>query len=230
MRCIADKSTELLMVKTFISLVVVIVLSGCSAPGAPHVRTDMNDSEGIIISGCQNVSLKVVVPRYQTGAYMSTWGSAWREGAQSGVQSGLETKDGDRSRVRFTKKVSSSVMNRMLGSDGSDLPFLPFCMHFDAPSERVKKAVAKILPHIQNPLVRGLERFGNFETDFFEREHTAAKWRDRYLVDVRQVKTGSDVYVYRDLWISRQGDPFVRAESNGGNEAWILQNIRLLLR
>lgn len=206
------------------------ILVGCAAPGAPQIRSSSEDREGELIPDCQNVSQKVAVVRYQTGSYMSTWGSAWREGAQNGVQSGLEIKEGDRSRMRFTKKVSSSVMGRMLGSDGSDLPFRPFCMHFNASPEMVKKAIAKIMPHLQNPVVRGLEKFGSFETDFYEREHSAAKWRDRYLVDVRQMKAGTAVLVYRDLWISRQGYSFVRAESNGGNEAWILQNVRLLLK
>lgn len=211
-----------------ISIASLSVIS-CSAPGAPSIRESQGDGNGPIVPGCQNIVLDSRILRYQIGSYMSTWSSAWREGTQSGLQSGLEVKEGDRSRIRFTKKLSSSVTERALGSDGSDLPFLPFCMHIDAPRGKVSKAVVKLLPYLQNPIIRRMEKFGSYETDFFEREHSAAKWRDRYLIDLRSTQTGTDVFVYRDLWISRQGSQFVRAESNGGNEAWVLQQIRASL-
>lgn len=201
-------------------------ISGCaSSPGAPLLRNDARDGHGALLPECQNVSPATPPLSYQTNFYLSTYSSAWSEGTQSGLRAGLKVEQADRSRVRFTKELSSAVVARSFGFDGS-FPYPPFCMLYRVPAQRVHSAVAAVMPLLGGKVLRDQEALGVFATEFLDRQHTAAKWRDRYIVHVRELTTGeTGVYVFRDLWISRQNDPHVRAQSNGGNEAWLLQRI-----
>ena len=201
-------------------------LVGCAASslGAPTLRTGTNDGFGRLDPDCFNVSPAATVREFQTAFYMSTLSSAWLEGAQSGLTSGLKHQPDDRSRVRFAKDVSHAVVMRQLGVDGSTFRYLPYCTLFRAPQGQVLDVLKQTLPSLGYPLeaVSGT----GFSTKFSEREHPAAKWRDRYFVSVVPTLDGeTSVHIRRDLWISRQGSPHVQAESNGGNEAWLLQSV-----
>jgi hypothetical protein len=152
---------------------------------------------------------------------MSTLSSAWLEGAQSGLNSGLTVQPDDRSRVRFAKDVSHAVVMRQLGFDGSYFRYPPFCMLYRAPQKQVIDLLRQQLPSLGYALDAGSET--GFVTKFVDREHPAAKWRDRYIVSAVSTLDGeTSVHVRRELLISRQGKSHVVAESNGSNEAWIL--------
>lgn len=208
-------------------LSVAFSLAGCaSSPGSPLLRRNVNDGYGQLVTGCRNVSPATPPLSYQTKFYLSTWGSAWSEGAQTGLQSGLKIEPEDRSRARFTKELSWSVLMRTFGFDGNNYPFQPYCMLYRAEPNAVAAALRTVLPSLGNAVVRGQEALGIFGTEFLQREHQAAKWRDRYIITIRETEGGGTaVFVFRDLWISRQSSPYVRAESNGENEAWILMRI-----
>ena len=205
-----------------------VFTSACStqsSPGSPQIRTSTDDGFGTLVENCLNVSPVTRPLRYQTDYYLSTWSSAWSEGTQSGLQSGLKAQENDRSRARFTKELSSTVIARTLGYDGNAPPFPPFCMSYRASAQRVNAALTTILPQLQNSVLRG-QPTGVYKTDYFDREHMAARWKDRYVIHVNQVGSDStEVAVYRDLWIARQNTSHVRAQSNGGNETWILQSL-----
>lgn len=208
-------------------LIATCFLASCvSSPGSPIIRTNANDGFGYIINGCRNISPNTPRLHYVTDYYLSTWGSAWSEGAQAGIQEGLAIQEKDSSKDKFKKRVAAVVLARTLGYDGSLPPEMLFCMHYKASPEKIYSIVEKILPILQNPVSNDVLEEGVYKTKPFEREHTAAKWRDQYAIIVEPTgKNSTEVSVYRDLWISRQGNPYARATSNGGNEAWILQKI-----
>ncbi len=211
---------------TYILIIVCFVTSCASSPGSPDIGTNGNDGIGYFIDGCQNISPTTPKLHYETNFYLSTWGSAWSEGAQSGLQEGLAIREKDRAKDRFTKRLASTVLARTMGYDGSLPPQALFCMHYEASADRVSSIVEEILPILQNPINKDILEEGVYKTEPYDRKHIAAKWRDQYAIIVEPAGENiTEVTVYRDLWISRQGTSHVRATSNGGNEAWILQQI-----
>lgn len=202
------------------------ILAACAAPGAPMLRTGVNDGQGPLVPDCQNVSLKTKPFEYDTRSYHSTWGSAWLEGAQAGLKEGLSLEEETNKRALYKKEFAYALMLQLFGIDGRNPPFPPFCMRLDASESEVRKALANILPQLGNTLVGDKEEFGLYGTEFIDREHMSAKWRDRYVITVRETTAGqTDVTVFRELLISRQGYPYDRAQSSGHNEAWLLQQI-----
>ncbi|MBB4285347.1 hypothetical protein [Roseospira goensis] len=119
--------------------------------------------------------------------------------------------------------------DKIMGRRTNSLPFEPdpFCHGFDADPSAVSRVVESILPLLGNPIVVSDPVNGDFETDFKLRQHKAAQWVDRYIIRVieREPK-GSNVYVMRLLYISRDGKVFNQALSVGHNETWILTQIR----
>lgn len=212
-----------------------ISLLGCASPGAPIIRTDSSDGLGPFISDCYNVSPRTPTLTYQTNFYLSTWLSAPKEGVESGIKAGLSTEKDDDLKTHFTKGILATIIGQISGDDSPQFPETGYCRVFEAPPHQVANAVRDILPELQNPVVSNQrqEAAGIFRTDYMEREHSAAKWRDRYLIHLQAWPGGrTKVVVYRDLWIARhdswisnQDHSYAQAESNGGNEAWILQRI-----
>lgn len=208
------------------AIVVTTMLVACSAPGAPKLRTSSDDGQGPLVPNCQNVSLKKRVFEHDTRSYHSTWSSAWLEGTQAGFKEGLNLKEETNKRALYKKDFAYAMMLQLFGIDGRNPPFPPFCMRFDASQAVIHKALSELLPKLGNTLVRDKEEFGLFGTEFIDREHMSAKWRDRYVITVQETTTDQiDVTVFRELLISRQDYPYDRAESNGHNEAWLLQQI-----
>ena len=212
-------------------LCVATALVGCASSGSPLLRTRADDGHGQLVPGCQNVSPATPPLTYETRFYLSTWGSAWSEGARTGLQTGFQAAPEDRSHARFTKELARSALMRVFGFDGSNYPSQPYCMLYRAGPNTVATALRTVLPQLGNTVVRDQEALGIFGTEFLQREHRAARWRDRYIITTREmVGGGTSVFVFRDLLISRQNSPYTRAESNGGNEAWILLKIASQLR
>jgi len=99
-------------------------------------------------------------------------------------------------------------------------------MKYDAPLSEVTEAINSLLPVLDNPVIRGKEEHGLFGTDYYNREHNSAKWRDRYIITLRETTSNqSAVTVFRELHISRGKEAFAIAESDGHNEAWLLTKI-----
>jgi hypothetical protein len=217
--------------KSAILLMIVLILGACAAPGAPMLRKSIDDGNGPLIPNCQNVSPSAAVAAYDTAFYHSTWSSAWIEGAQVGLRSGLGVDNEQNEFVRFKKEFAYAIMLQVFGIDGRNYPFPPFCMKYDGPLAKVADAINKIMPILDNPVVRGKEEHGLFGTEFYDREHISAKWRDRYIISLRETETNQSVVtVFRELLISRGKEAFARAESDGHNEAWILTRIAEITR
>lgn len=209
----------------FVLLVTIFLASCASTRGAPEIRKNENDGFGYLIDGCQNVSRNTPPLHYVTDFYLSTKWSSLSEGAQNGLQEGLAIQEEDGAKDRFTKRAAAVVLARTMGFDRSLPPKEIFCMHYDAPLEEVYLTLEGILPILQNPISDGIFEEGAYKTEPYEREQERfkVKWSDQYAIFVESIgENSTEVSVYRDLSISRQGYPYVRSISNGGNEAWIL--------
>lgn len=173
---------------------------------------------------CRNVSSTQTVDSYITNFYLTTWGSASAEGSAQGFGEGL-TGQG-----RAFEAVRQAMLRPQKTQDGlfNELPrsFKPYCRIYDAGRPDVAKAVAEILPSLGNPIITSNQRSGIFATDFIQRQHPAARWRDSYVITVTE--EGPDrvvVRVLRTVYISRDGTTFNQGIPDGHNEKWILTQI-----
>ena len=235
--------TRLPTVRLTLATCVAAALLGCAAPGTPMVRTGVQDGEGAVVPGCKNVSSKYRVDNYITDFYLTTSSSAALEGATQGVEQGY--RDALAGMTREQKEVLSTAEARIAASlpDATTRTvFVPesFCRKFALSSARVASAVERILPRLGNPITKVNEQRDYFETGFIEREHKAARWRDRYTIWLdRQAQDVTVVHVVRFVFISRQdaaavavakksgrmSNPFNQGISVGHNEAWLLTRI-----
>lgn len=163
-----------------------------------------------------------MVTDYITGSYLSTWGSASMEGAVEGFSEGLRdaAKDSNRQRSGTTENVNL-------------LPFSaePYCRAYFGNRQDISRIVAEILPLLGNKILVSNEEVGVFATDYTERQHLMAGWRDSYEITVSsEGSTRTVVRVLRKLYISRSRGVFNQAISNGHNEAWIMTQIEQRLK
>lgn len=213
----------------FAALATLILAAACAAPGTPKMRTSAADGGGPLIKGCQNVSRAARVEKYQTQFYLSTWASAWLEGANQGFREGLADEGG-------VGSVIEAVLvppNLIAGKTYNMLPSPPdaYCRSYDAEPRAVSRAVASIMPFLENPVTVSDTARGRFETDFKRRQHKAAEWVDRYIVKVLSSGPRTTVvYIFRVLYISRDGRTFNQGLSVGHNETWIFTGISDRLR
>lgn len=201
-------------------LVFVAALGGCAAPGAPLLRTTNQDADGPLVPGCKNVSSKAVVDRYITESYLTTWGSAWVEGATQGFFEGIDEIE---LKKNPTKRPSEKLNNLPLDSQS-------FCRTYQHSTLSVSRAVAKVLPLLGNKVAASNIEFGFFRTKDIERQHKAARWRDRYDIQVTKFDSHwTSLSIKRVIYISRDGTTFNEAISVGYNEAWIMKKVNEIL-
>ena len=212
-----------------VAVIAVFGISGCSGPGAPLLRFTTLDGDGPQIPNCKNVSNKHKVDEYITGFYLSTWGSAFIEGAREGMSEGFEQAMGE---VNIAKRVAwRAARSKLAGQllEGDDrLLFTPaaFCRAYTAPQDSVAQIVSEILLELGNAIRIDDRQAGYFETEFIDRSHQAARWRDRYIIGLtNDAPERTVVRVARVLFISRGGGPYGEAISVGHNESWILKRI-----
>jgi len=212
--------------KNYITVLSVLLLAGCAAPGAPTIRTDPNDGRGPLVADCINILPPTQLTTYDTVFYRSTWSSVWVESAQSELRQGMSSDEDEKKWVRFKKKFAYDVMMSTFGLDGRRYPFPPYCTTFSTSTEAVDTALNSILPILGNTILASDKRTGLYGTEFMNREHPGAKWRDRYIITVhRSTSKLAVVTVFRELYISRGGAAFEMAMSDGHNETWILAQI-----
>ena len=215
-------------------------IAGCAAPGTPLVRTTENDGEGRLIDGCNNISRKVRVDNYIKDYYLTTWGSALAEGAMEGVSRG--TEDAGRSASGVVVKEAVEVVSgrknaaarvqsapeskwREKKNSLSSSP-VPFCRRYPAKFSEVYGAVVSTIGDLEHRIILRDKQLGILETDFVERRHSAARWRDRYVIFVDPDEPDQSVVrVFRIVYIDRSGTMFNQATSVGHNEAWILTRV-----
>lgn len=225
-------------------------IAGCAAPGAPIIREGEAGGNGSLVQGCQNVSLenrRFALPNeFITSSYLTTWSSAIKEGALEGYQEAAEKAraSGNTKSQLLIEQIdlltSRSVAQMQLAeSPASSWPETvntlaekpqPFCKIFFADQATVFNLVETIFSQLDYPIEYSDDRLGHLETEFVERRHAAARWRDRYVIHV--VKTAANhsvLIVRRPVFIDRSGEMFNEAISVGHNEAWIIKQVSRVL-
>tara|TARA_B100000315_G_C14363114_1_gene489359 strand:+ start:44 stop:748 length:705 start_codon:yes stop_codon:yes gene_type:complete len=230
-----------------------IAIVGCSAPGAPHLRTNINDGEGPLIPECQNISSSTIVKKYITDSYLSTWGSAFVEGAPKVSWKGLgkevpnKVKQRDDAIKWFIAKgilqenysikddnkffVENGQMSIPVNYDYLLFSSTPYCQAYEARALDVSRAVSSIITLLGNDVFLSDVNSGLFITGLMDRQNSAARWKDRYIITVNNEGVKRTVVkILRELYISRHNGPFNKAISVGHNEAWIMTQISNIVK
>lgn len=197
-----------------------LVLTACgAAPGTPALRTTADRASDPMIPGCQNLEPQARTDTYITNFYLTTWSSALAEGAMQGLTDGPAGLA-----LRPTAPVGVTV-NRLPS------PTEPFCRSYSATPRQASAAVAAVMLSLGGRVVRSDINNGLFETEFVQRQHAMARWRDNYVVRVSPFGTGAAVRVLRTVFISRDGGrTYNQGVSVGNNEAYILTQVGDRLR
>ncbi len=223
-----------------------VALIGCAAPGTPLIRTTQHDGEGPLIAGCKNVSNKAWVEIFKKDSYLTTWGSAWKEGAIEGIQMVADEDkmspggnlvgklvdiglDKEEMRARLQSSPESTWVEKINRYPSKNIPF---CRKYSAKSSTIFSIAADVLSTLDYQITRTDESLGILETEFVERRHPAARWRDRYVIYIDPNPDEVDhsiVRIFRTIYIDRSGNTFNEADSVGYNETWIMTRITDLL-
>lgn len=165
------------------------------------------------------------------GAYLTTMGSSLAEGAAAGYYTSAYTRPPDRPPHSFRVGNASLVRTQNIPTS--------FCALFAREPQAVSRSVGQALRTMQ-PAGYGIsEAAGGFRTTWRSGEHAAARWLDRYLVDVRAAGAGQTVVVIRrEVYIQRRearnriegGNFYFRGQSSGTNEWWLAGEIARRLR
>lgn len=217
-----------------LAAIVLFLIMGCSI-GTPQIRTSATDGEGVLITGCKNVSSSHKIGRLIDESYLSTLGSASREGAVAGLE---ETEEiaiipGMQDWINENTWDETSLerlQNRSLSSESN-----VYCRTYDAKKEQVFQAVETVFRnYVSNKIVLSDSAQGTLVTDWYDRAHAATRWKDAYKVSVSSEYETTVVRVFRDLYIQRRfpetDKAYRRATSVGHNEAWILGTVAERLR
>ena len=206
----------------------VLLMTACTGPGAPQLRHSANDGEGPFIQNCKNVSSATKVNNYITNYYLSTWGSVFVEGTREQLMESFAEIAAAMGIPAGNPILNGSTWHGMLAERVNHLPVppLPFCRPYDASAWEVSQVIEEILPLLGNGVLVSDKERGVFITNFVERHHSAARWRDGYEINVIDEGPGQSVVVIlRTLYISRSHGVFNQAISVGHNEAWIMTQI-----
>ena len=207
--------------KYFCLIIIISITVGCSNRGL-ILRTSDDDGEGSFIKDCVNVSSRSNVKKYITKFYVSTWNSAVTEG----VRAAEKEDDGLGSKGATRKQLKSQIVSLLPNPD-------IYCRAYNSRFQEVSKIIAGIMPLLGNDILLSDENDGVFETDFFQRQHSGAQWKDRYIITLTKWKENRTIVeIYRDLYIARRDSKsktgygvFVIAISSGHNEGWIMSQI-----
>lgn len=218
---------------TFVLVLTGVFLAGCTGPQlrSSNLTAAEIALEGPSIPDCKNVSRSSRPKTYDRQFYRSTTFSAFNEGAQVGARTGLGVDEETDPAKRARKEYGYALMLQVFGVDGRQPWQVPYCMSFPVSEEKIAVALNRILPALGNQPVTGNEEFGLFGTEYAERSHSSAKWKDRYVISTFESTPDGRVIVKvrRDLEISRGKEAFARAYSDGNNETWVLQQIDKLV-
>lgn len=178
------------------------------------LRTDVADGQGPLIRGCQNVSAADRTQQFMVGAYLTTWSSVDRE-FNAYALSGALLANTSRQQIERERSPSET-----------------FCRAFRSDKEHIVTLVVDAFKQVGYRVLYAEAVTGVVATDYVDQSHAAAWWKDRYLVTLEGAADGQTVVrVIRDVYISRPGSrrgewtPYVKAESVGHNEAWLLNRI-----
>ncbi len=229
-------SQATLIISRLIIIFAIFSLQACGHSGGPVVKHGGSTSRtaevwrGPLLEECLNVSMTKRIRSYESRYHHSTETSLAIEIIQIGSRIEYESEGETDSTIKLRKEFSLALILQLLGLDGRERPFEHYCMRYEAPAEVVAEVVRKTLPVLGNNIRTDLADIGQYYTDFLEREHTTAKWRDAYVIDIEEIDSKtSAVRVYRSLEMLRGTDKWVHARSDGHNEAWLLQWVRTSL-
>lgn len=163
--------------------------------------------------------------------YLTTSASSLAEGAAAGYYTSAYSRPPERTPHSFR------VGNARLVST-QNVP-TRFCALFPRDRQEVSRGVREALGNLQGAGYRLSEISGGFQTTWRSGEHAAARWLDRYIVDVRAAGAGQAVVVVRrEVYIQRReawnriegGNFYFRGKSSGMNEWWLVGEIARRLR
>mgnify|MGYP003385614849 CR=1 FL=1 len=232
----------------------ITVFVGCAAPGTPLIRTTQHDGEGPLIAECKNVSNKDRIEVFNVHSYLTTWGSALKEGAIEGFREGLQNAEDEAKitveSIKLAEKLAVELSDTFSRKERRDqlqsspepdwteekneLPSkaIPFCRKYPANSSAIFTAAKTVLGTLDHQISKIDEELGFLETEFVERSHPGARWRDKYVIYIDANPDELDhsvVKIFRTVYIDRSGNTFNEAESVGHNETYILTRIADLL-
>lgn len=229
-----------------IYLLILVVIAGCAAPGTPVIRHNGLDGEGPVVAGCQNIQLErpafALPDEFITTAYLTTWSSALKEGAEEGYSDAYDhnrqKNQGDNYQlITLIDSVADkpSTHKEMVDRETSSWPEKvnpltneqePFCRIFSANYSNIFALVENIFEDLDYQVTISNGTLGFIETDYTERHHASARWRDKYKIIVVEISQNQSVLlVYRSVFVSRSDDVFNEGISVGHNEAWIIREV-----
>lgn len=207
-------------------LLVLFVVAGCSF-GAPQLRTSASDGQGPLVTGCKNVSSSNDKGRLINDFYLSSGLSAFKEGAVAGLDEAQEVKDVPPMQDWIDENTWNSNSLERLKNLNLGFESNVYCRTYDATREQVFKVVETVVRGYFSDNVHWSNRAqGTLVTEWYDRGHGAAKWKDAYKITISSDSKTGIVRVFRDLYIQRlfpeTDKAYRRATSVGHNEAWIL--------
>lgn len=222
-------------------LPILAVISACAAPGAPIIRESGAVGDRPLVPGCQNVSIEsrsfALRNEFVTSGYLTTWASATKEGKQEGYREAAEKAraSGNPRSQLVIEQIDLLMRTQLTNSPASswqesvntllEQP-LPFCRYFFADAATIFARVEAIFSQLDYPIETSDSQSGRLETKFVERQHLAARWRDRYVIHVLKAEANASMLIiYRSVFIDRSGEMFNEGISVGHNEAWIIKQV-----
>lgn len=201
-----------------------LCMTSCVQLG-PDLRSSEADLQGALVAGCKNVKAGAVLGGYDTGFYRTTWGSAWKEGASAGLAEGLSSNE-----TRVTAAVRAALLKPVGNEErvfvGAFSGPQPYCRVYQSSRKAVADSVANMVRSLGHDMVVSDARKGIFRLGLVERSHRAAKWKEGYIMTVTEERTNRVVLrILRNVYISRAGDDYFQGDSDGHNEAWIMQEV-----
>ena len=220
-----------------ILLIIAALLSACASynrgPVTRHggYTESVNvDWDELLVPGCQNVSMAQRIRSYESRYDHSTTGSLAIELIQAVANVEFDIESETSNSVKLREEFLQEAVLRTFGLNGSDDPFEPFCMRYNAPIDEITEIVRKTSKVLGNEVIFDDEQVGQVRTKILERENINKRWRDAYFITIDEVDFGtSDVLIYRHMETLHTGG-WVYAKSDGHNEAWFLQWIQTQLR
>lgn len=212
------------MTRSILWFLAIMGLTSCST--GPLIMEASKNGRPLVYD-CKNVNPNQEINNFDREFYHTTNGSAWSEARRY--------KTIDENPIG----VGTTILTHM-PSEGT------YGMFFPEPKELVTSTVYDTVRQLGFNFQLSSPSSGEFVTEtvanshgsladqLMNREHSEAeatvKWRETYYLHVSEnIEGGTDLRVFRDVWIARkdEGDwtRFIRAMSDGQNEAWIVLRV-----
>lgn len=186
---------------------------------------------------CRFIDASRTPRHFITEAYMTDAGSALAEGATAGAFEGFSSASDLADPMRSLTPRSFHVgSSRLVETPNISAPV---CAILPGSVGASRRAASAIMSELASAGYRTSAYGDGLQTDWRRREHRAARWLDRITFSFRALgQAGTVVSIQRDVYIQRReswnqvgdGTLYFEGSSDGGNEAFLLGEIRRRLR